>query len=89
MAKSSKDRVSFFIRACLIFLGSHFLIFTSYSSGPNVDLSLGWFELHRHGINWHADNFDWWNLLVVLVLSLIFTWVLEKGLRHRIGVSPG
>jgi len=84
MAKRPKNWISFSIMAFLIFVGTNLLLSTSQSSAAKVDISFGWIELHYHGLVWRVDNFDWWHLSVVAVLSLVLTWILEKALRHRI-----
>ena len=46
MAKNLKQSLSFALMVVLIFILSHFLLYTYVSTGPNLDLSFGWLELH-------------------------------------------
>ncbi len=71
----------------LVFTGLHFLLFNWVSTGPNTDLSLGWLELHRHGFEWTIESFHLGELIAVVLVSILATWVLSKMLRHRIGPS--
>jgi hypothetical protein len=57
MTKSLKTSVSFAAMAVLIFIGSHFFLYSAVSTGPHLDLSLGWLDLHRYGDVWSVDDF--------------------------------
>ncbi len=75
----------FFVMTILIFIGLHFLLVTSVSTGPNTNLSLGCLELRRHGFDWTIEGFDPRGLTAVAVISVLATWGLSKTLRHPPG----
>ena len=77
------------VMTILVFIGLHFLLLNWVSTGPNTDLSLGWLGLHRHGFEWTVESFHPGGLIVVALVSISFTWVLWKMLRHRISPTKG
>jgi hypothetical protein len=74
--------VSFAAMAVLIFIAIQFLTYSRYSSGPNLDLSLGWLELHWHGEARSVDHFRLGALITAVFLSIVLTWTLSKLLRR-------
>jgi hypothetical protein len=66
----------------LIFIAIHFLTYSWYSSGPNLDLSFGWLELHRHAEAWSVEHFRLGALTVIVFLCVGLTWILSKALRR-------
>ena len=88
MTKLVRDYISFVTMAVLVFIGSHFLLFNYASTGPNVDLSLGWLELHRHGDSWSVEQFRFGFLASVVFFSVALTWVLSKVFRRRVASRP-
>jgi len=69
--------------AVLIFLGIHLVFYSTVSTGPNLDLSIGWLELHRHGDSWTVERLHLGWLFVRLLSSVFLTWLLSKMLRRR------
>ncbi len=62
----------------LVFVLSHFFTCTSYSSGPNEDLNLGftaWIHLHRSGFSWSVVHFNLFALFGEICLAILFTWI--------------
>ena len=87
----SQNRISFVIMAVLIFIGCTFCSLGWLSTGPNLDLSFAWLDLHRHGDTWTFGSFSPVGLIAVALVSVLLTWVLAKALGHRIaqpGASP-
>jgi len=84
MTNRSRDPISFVTLAVLVFIASQFLLYTSFSSGLHSDLSLGWLQLHRHGLNWSVGQFNFGFLMADVISSIAFTWVLSKALRRWI-----
>ncbi len=79
-----QSRLSFVVMTILVFIGLHFLLFNWVSSGLNMDLSLGWLELHAHASEWTIESFYPGGLIAVALVSILVTWVLSKALHHRI-----
>jgi hypothetical protein len=84
MTKPARDKISFAVMAALVFILSQFFLSSSVSTGPNEDLSLGWLDFHRHGWHWSFVQFHFGPLIIEAILSVAFTWVMSKALRHRI-----
>ena len=81
--KGVETRAAFVRLAVLVFIGLHFFLFTSVSTGPNTDVSLPWMEFHRHGNNWTIGDFQPIGLGVVVLVSVLVTWAWSRMLRHR------
>jgi len=84
MTNRGRDPISFATMAVLVFIASQFLLYTSFSSGLHLDLSLGWLQLHQHGYNWSVGQFNFGFFMADVISSIAFTWVLSKALRRWI-----
>ena len=70
--------------AVLVLIGSQFLLFNYFSTGPNLYLSFAWVQLYRHGNDWTVDEFHFGILMGDIIVSVALTWVLSKMLQRRI-----
>jgi hypothetical protein len=84
MTQRVKDSISFLTMTVLVFIGSHFLLLGSVSTGPHLYLDLGWLQLHRYGQNWSVESVSVRGLVAVILCSFLFTWFFSKALRRRI-----
>jgi hypothetical protein len=84
MAKNLKQSISFVVMAVLVFILAHFLLYSSFSTGPNQDVSFGWLQLHRHANDWSIQHVNVGVLAAVVGLAILLTWVLSKILRRRL-----
>jgi hypothetical protein len=84
MTNKTKDSISFVIMAILIFVGLNLLFGNSYSSGPNLDWTIGCVSLHRHGQVWSIQSCNLAWLIITLLLSILTTLTFSKMLRRRI-----
>jgi hypothetical protein len=85
------NRFSFVVMAILVFIGCTFCSLGWVSTGPNLDLSIAWLDLHRHGDTWTVGSFRPMGMIALVLVSVLLTWVLAKALGHRIaqpGASP-
>jgi hypothetical protein len=83
MTKSIRDFVSFITMSGLIFIVINLLFYNDVSSGPNQDLSFGWLQLHRHGLAWSVEHFNFDALTAKIFLCIALTWMMSKALRRH------
>jgi uncharacterized membrane protein len=83
MTNQLRHSLLFATMSLLVFIGIHFFLYSYVSTGPNLDLSFGWLELHRHGDSWTVEHFHFGGLLTVLLVSALLTWLLPKLVRRR------
>jgi len=71
----------------LIFVGLHFFLLSEVASGPHVDYSFGWINLHRKfdgHFHWNVEGFDFRILVSIVLISTLITWGLSKVIKARI-----
>ncbi len=83
MRESSRHSVLFAIMAVLVFIVIQVFSFNEVSSGPNIDVSLGWLELHRRDEAWTIERFHFVGLVVVLLISFALTWIYSMIRRRQ------
>jgi hypothetical protein len=83
MTRRVRDSISFITMTFLIFIGSQFFLFNSVSTGPNLDLSFVWLDLHRHGEAWSIERFRFGGLVFEVALAAAFTWMLARVLPRQ------
>lgn len=84
MASKLKQRVLFTGMAVLIFALSHFLLYSSMSTGPNEDVSFGWLVLHRYGKVWSVAHVNVGILGLTIFASVLITWMISRMFLQRL-----
>jgi hypothetical protein len=84
MAKQFRDSLSFVTMTFLVFILISYFMSTGYSTSANEDLSFGWLQLHRHGLDWSIEHFRFGILMLDVLLAIALTWIMSKVLRRRL-----
>jgi hypothetical protein len=82
MTPTMRHSVYFAVTTVLVLLGIHLFLYGTVSTGPNLYLSLGWLESHRYGDVWTIKDFHFVGLLAVLLISVLLTWLVLRGVRR-------
>ena len=83
MKKQCRDSLSFVTMTVLVFVLINLAMGSDVSTSANEDLSFGWLELHRHGLNWSIQHFYFGALALQILMSLVLTWIASKILHRR------
>jgi hypothetical protein len=85
MKRQLRQTVLVALLVILIFAAlNYFLLYSIVSTGPNLDLSVGWLELHRHGENWTIERFHFGFLIVVVLSSILLAWFASRVISRRL-----
>jgi len=83
MTKQFRDSLSFGMMTLLVFILISYLMSTDFSTSANEDLSFGWLQLHRHGLDWSIEHVRFGMLLLDVSIAIVLTWILSKILDRR------
>jgi hypothetical protein len=84
MTSQFRDSLSFITMTFLVFILVSFFVSTDFSTSANEDLSFGWLQLHRHGLDWSVERFSFGVLVLDVLIAFVLTWILSKVLRRRL-----
>jgi hypothetical protein len=65
------------------FAGIQLFLDDWYSTGPHLEIDLGWVQLHRFGNDWSAGGFSLGVLAMQTGFSAFLAWVFMKLWRRR------
>jgi hypothetical protein len=82
MTQKIRRPVVFMATAAVVFIGFHVFLFSTVSSGPHLDLSLGWLDMHRYGSSWTVEHVHFVGLLSLILVSVLLAWILLKSVRR-------
>jgi hypothetical protein len=77
-----QNRLLFVVVTALVILGMHFVLVNWISTGPNLDMSMGWLGLHRYVGAWTIESFYPVRLIVMVSVSVLVTGILSKMSRR-------
>ena len=84
MTKQFRDSLSFVTMTVLVFILISAVMYSDVSTSANEDLSFGWLQLHRHGLDWSIEHFHFGVLALDVFLAVAVTWIMSKTLRRRL-----
>lgn len=84
MTSQFRDSLSFATMTFLVFILVCLFDSTDVSTSANEDLSFGWLQLHRHGLDWSVGHLSFGVLALDVIIAFALTCILSKVLRRRL-----